>query len=296
MSFMSLIKRGSISTTAPPTTAPPTSAPTTAPPVTAGVSALKLIGRDVSLTTNTAADTMGDWVEVKASTPETYDGFFITVEYQSDNFDRYMVDIGLGSAGNETVVVEGIPFSSPLLQDTLGQRLYVPLHIPAGSRVVARAQDENTSENTIEIQMHGFVRDETLYDTIRTYGITKASTDLQEVDPGDTVDTKGAWVEFISSAPANILSLGLAHHFEGLTATTCEWHIDVGVGEAGSEIAIIEDLYVGVHANYDNNVPADFGMIPLDIPAGSRVAVRAECTINSAGDRLLHMAMFTAEA
>lgn len=83
-------------------------------------------------------------------------------------------------------------------------------------------------------------------------------------------NTKGAWIEVIASTPQDYT--GLWVQLRG--ATTNNSLFDIGIGAAGSEIVVAPNLFCG-----PKPTPDSFGSlftIPQSIPAGTRVAVRAQ--------------------
>ena len=80
------------------------------------------------------------------------------------------------------------------------------------------------------------------------------------VPKGANFNTEGAWTEIIATTSFRAYALNLAIN-GGV------W-LDVGVGASGSEVAIINDIFV-------SNLVTYFGPYRVDIPSGSRIAVRA---------------------
>lgn len=96
-----------------------------------------------------------------------------------------------------------------------------------------------------------------------------AGTDLTPVS-GATANTKGAWIQVIASTPQDYT--GLWVQLRGATANYSLF--DIGIGAAGSEIVVAPNLFCGPKPVSDS-----FGSlftIPQSIPAGTRVAVRAQ--------------------
>lgn len=92
------------------------------------------------------------------------------------------------------------------------------------------------------------------------------------VTAGETAHTKGAWTELISSTTHTssqlVFAAGLSQASQNSAAL-----VDIGVGPAGSEVLIIENLPCGMAASNSNwQVP-----LPVEVPAGSRIAIRFQC-------------------
>lgn len=275
---------------APGTTAPPTTA---APGPGSGVDAVESIANYIEVATDASGDTMGSWVELNASTPKEYNGVLITVARPSPGNVSMLIDIGVGAAGFEAVIVEALPLRSNTVNDESGYTIFIPLRIEESSRVVARAQSGDGSD-TCRVSMHGCDNSNQLFENCITFGDDKANSTLTEYDPGAVADTKGSWTELVAETDDAMAYIGLMAALSNLSVTTCHWFVDIGVGDAGSEQVVAEDLYVGTHSNFDKAVPALIGMFPLDIPSGSRIAVRASCTITDATDRIIDLAVIGA--
>jgi hypothetical protein len=59
------------------------------------------------------------------------------------------------------------------------------------------------------------------------------------------------------------------------------------VGGAGSEVVFLNDIRLFNSGLYNNFSPDHYGPLPVDIPAGSRISARAQCTGTDATDRLV---------
>ena len=99
---------------------------------------------------------------------------------------------------------------------------------------------------------------------------------LQGVSDGDnvvagTAGSKGSWHEFVASTPeaANGLILHLAN------SSVQAYILDVAVGEAASEVVIIENLAWQGKSATDSFCGA---VLPVDIPAGSRISIRTQAS------------------
>jgi hypothetical protein len=96
------------------------------------------------------------------------------------------------------------------------------------------------------------------------------------LSPGATAHTKTAWVQAVASTSAAVGILRLRVYGNYTTSSAINGTlIDIGVGAAGSEVAVASNIAVGGAA-----IGSTFGgvivEIPLAIPAGSRVSLRAQ--------------------
>jgi len=94
-----------------------------------------------------------------------------------------------------------------------------------------------------------------------------------------TTNTKGAWVEIVSSCPSGVNEIIVTMQgADGASSTHLTWLLDVGIGAAGSEVVLIPDIH---HHSYDTasgNAVYSRSQFPAAIPAGTRIAIRAQCS------------------
>ena len=88
------------------------------------------------------ANAKGNYFQLAAATPRDYVGLFYCIDFNAQsafsNGRTYYFDIAIGPAGSEQVIVPNIPFDQQGVGAGLG--IYLPIQIPAGTRIAARAQ------------------------------------------------------------------------------------------------------------------------------------------------------------
>lgn len=171
----------------------PTAAPQAAHPMVSTASAWST---NVS-THATTAHTMGDWVELVASTP--IDADFVSIRFGGHSLggsaSPALMDFAVGSAGSELVVLPTVEFGSSATHHTL----MFPLHVPAGSRIAARAQGALVATNTaVTVALYG---GQTAAGGMASaqkwtaYGVSAATSSGTQVQPNASANTWGSWVE-----------------------------------------------------------------------------------------------------
>ena len=243
--------------------------------------------RIVSITAHASANTKGSYVELLASTARNYDAMMITESYCQGDAD-YLTDIAIGAAGSEQVIINNIIRSADDIAVHYGGGILVfPIQIPAGSRISARCQCSvggNYNRYGITFLASNFYKQ--CAGIVDTYGAAAADSGGVSIDPGATADTKGAWVEISAgitrSAKFIILGTGAQGNY---TRRVSNWFVDVGIGAAGSEQVLIPNLVFGTHTYQGILLPTNTAAIPVDIPAGTRLSVRAQCYVNDSADR-----------
>ena len=233
---------------------------------------------------NSTANTKGAWAEIHASTPYPIEGFWLSLDYGNNTANRdQLIDIGIGASGSEVVLVSNIYGTYDAGSTHL---YYIPLSVPAGTRISARSQSNSNRQAGVQIiPNYGSFYNLPTYGRATTYGENTTDTGGVEVDPGGTVHTKGAWVEITASTtyPIKGLTIHTGSKFNG-TMVAASWLLDLGVGAAASEVIQIADL--SMQSSASETMQPHGGTLSCAIPAGSRIAIRAQSNINNATDRL----------
>jgi hypothetical protein len=103
-----------------------------------------------------------------------------------------------------------------------------------------------------------------------------ASTAVQfTVTASATPHTKGSWAQVIASTAREANSIALWFPTTRVAATDSSMLFDIGIGGSGSEVAIVSNLVRG-HMDASQTIT-----LPIRIPAGSRVTLRAQSAVVS---------------
>jgi hypothetical protein len=123
-------------------------------------------------------------------------------------------------------------------------------------------------------------------------GAVPADSGGTEIDPGGTANVKGAWTQITASTAADLAALVMAVGHRGNGALRHEQLLfDVGVGAAGSEQVLVPDWVVSVSLS-ETLTPPWTPVLPVSVPAGSRLAVRSQCSDPDASDRLMDVVLY----
>lgn len=252
------------------------------------------LGTTAPLTsTSGGAHVKGSWLELIASTSFDYANLILNMRSSTTNRTT-IFDVAVGSIGNEEIVIEDF---YPVLYgaNRMGVSLDLPVHIPEGSRISVRNQS-NASATVVGVWGHGvsgsFASPEPVSKFV-SYGVDLAATKGTVIDPGAVDDTKGIYSELTSSTSDDIKGMFIAigdniNQFAGNNS----WLLDVAIGANSSEEIIIANIHV--HQSPDENMMPSIQFFPINIPAGTRIAVRAQSTTNDATDRLIDVAVMGA--
>ena len=241
----------------------------------------------LTLTSGGSANTKGSYVQAIASTSIPGAWVLLSLSRPTVTATDLLVDVAVGGAGSEQVVIPNTVFSVNALTTPAMSIYLLPLHIPAGSRVALRAQSAGSSD-TIDAQITIFAPmagGEKGLERVEACGALTATSLGTVVDSGGTAHTKGAWSELIAATthPYHWVCLSLTH--EGALSAGTSYLVDLGIGGAGSEVVVVPNLafYGGSTSDCMTGPVVCF---PLHIPAGTRVAARSSCGATTSPDRV----------
>lgn len=239
-----------------------------------------------TLTSGGTANTKGSYTELVSSTSTDAAGLLVRYDAATGNTTSNLIDIAIGAASSEQIIVDNM-----LLDNNVryAHEIIIPLRIPAGTRIAARSQS-STSSGSVICQIHliteTFGNDLPPVGYVTTYGAATADSGGTSVDPGGTANTKGGYTEIIAStAKAHCGLIFLIGHRNNGTMVQTSWLVDIAVGAASSEQVIISNIQVRADPDEQLTILAPF--IPVQIPAGTRLSIRVQCSITDATDRIL---------
>jgi hypothetical protein len=245
----------------------------------------------VQVTPGASPNVKTGWTQLIASVPFDLGGVVLQILVETLNRD-VLVDLGVGSAGNEQPILSNLAaFSSSAF--STAQYIF-PVLVRAGDRLAIRAQS-NPNSTTVDVQAQGWGQTAGAepYQRVVTWGADTSDSGGTSVDPGAVANTLGAWSQLVAATTFDVCAIMVGLQNQRNNARTSgSWRVNVGVGSAGNEQVLIPDLYVGVHATPDFPCIGSIGPLPVSIPAGSRVAVQAMTGITDATDRLFDAVIY----
>lgn len=197
-----------------------------------------------------------------------------------------LVDLGIDDGAGNTFILAPDLRNSAIVTTICGCHHSLPLYVPAGATLKVRAQAADVWG--VFVTLHGFSRGlGGAAGFPRCYALTTPSSRRGVViDAGGSANTKSSWTQLTASTAGPIQAISLSIDQAGDTARSlCGWLVDIGIGGAGSEQVVVPNLFLSAEATLDLVTPTAFGPLPVDIPSGTRVAARAQCSITTSGDR-----------
>ncbi len=240
--------------------------------------------------TSGTANNKGTFVQLIASTAFASMGFLIQTGFGTGAVDQ-MFDIATGAGDN--VIVSNLVFCG---NNGIGQNLYIPIPIPAGTRMSASNQSTGAA-STMELSVVLVAQGLTGFAGLgrcTTYGAVTASTTGVAMDPGAVANTKtaGAFTEITSSTTNAIkyLIVGIGNK-TNFVRSNFEWLTDIGIGASGSETVLVPNLYMAGTTATDVIMPRYFAL-PCNVPAGTRLSAKSQCSGTDATDRLFDIVLY----
>jgi hypothetical protein len=247
--------------------------------------------RGTAITAGGAA--YGSWVQLVPSTPQDTSFIIVNIETAVATVASQAigVNIGFGAAGSEKIVLQDL---NVLL---LGTATYYsatyafPVNIPVGSAISAQACGvKSGSADVAYVHLQLFDGEFTQLqcagvDSIgATFGGAIGTALLL---PASTA-TKSSWVQMTPSTPRDYVGLGWA--FTAYSDVTNvnnvdRYYADIAIGAAGSEQVIVPNIWinltsVGSDGLQISNAARLAQVIPIQIPAGTKISVRAQSGAN----------------
>lgn len=232
-----------------------------------------------------SANTKGSYQELIGSTPFDVSGFMMHPRRGSMNGDS-LLDIAIGGAGSEQVILANMLLYYHSIR--FGHSIYVPLTIPKGTRIAFRLQSTHASATigmVLTLFGGGAIRGSGLQ-RASTWGANTGDSGGVQVDPGGTAHTKGSYSEITGSTGHHVDWLLVFRGNQANNADTVGAYLfDIAIGAGGSEQVIVPDIPFVTGSGTEQPAPALWSF-PCSIPAGSRIAIRAQSSVTDATDRL----------
>lgn len=240
--------------------------------------------KGTALTSGAGTNGKGAYVEFSSSLARDADYLIINSDtFSGTGFSA--IDIAVGANGSEQVILANLSIGGVVL--TEGRSLFIPFSIPGTSRVTARVQSSAAADagNNIDIVFGSGSAGFKPYRICDTYGWTSASTRGTAVDPGGTANTKGAYSQIVAATTRDHCGLAWMLDNQGdSTLSNASLLMDIAIGAGGSEQIIIPNIIMRMNTAGAVN-PVSSGIIPIQIPAGTRLAVHAQSSVNTAAAR-----------
>jgi hypothetical protein len=230
-----------------------------------------------TLTASATPHTAGAWVSAIAALDHDAGGlaFYTDDTIAQPGVDTSMlVDIAVGATSSERIVVADLVVGGVGANAGPGW-LELPLYVPRGEQISVRNRAAQVSDAiTCKIQPLRLAHRRPAR-RCTTYGANQAGSSGTAITPA--TNAWGSWTQIVASttAPARYLLLTAGQRAGDLTFASGVWYFQIAVGAAASERIIVP---MAGRYLLTSNEAVNWGAPPLtavDIPTGSRLAVRA---------------------
>jgi hypothetical protein len=248
----------------------------------------------LDVSSHASANTKGAWVEFISAMP--FDGIVSVRQGNLSAYKSWLFDVGIGAAGSEQVLIANVLWDAPASTASYGENYLIPIVIPKGTRVALRCQSD-TGGSTFTAAVTaifgaGYVC-YPYYNVCTTLGAATDTTRGTTIDPGGSADTYGAWVEFTPAIPFAVKGFFFVLGSKMNTARTdSHYGLDIGVGASGAECQLVTNFAFYINDVNDGIIPRISPFFPIDIPAGTRISVRAMADITESTDRLFDVILY----
>jgi hypothetical protein len=219
-----------------------------------------------------SANTVGGYTQLIAATAIDTAWMLVHTQNSLSQGSEEAVNIAIGAAGSEKIIASNLIVAS---QSSISCASYsFPCQIKAGTRISASAQGNAASDNVrVEVILFeaGFSHIEGAagLDGIGFSGGGKV------INPPVTIDTKGPYTQLIAATARDYIGYLLAFDTAGLNNGAGEYLMDLSIGAAGAEVAILSNLSLQEDL-YGLMTPNVVGPIWQSIPAGIRISARCQ--------------------
>lgn len=231
-----------------------------------------------TVTASSTTHTKGSWTQIIAAT--TIDAGWLVYNYTNFTNGQAtagLLDIGIGAAGSEVVLIANLPCG----YGNDATQLVIPICIPAGSRISARAQSAISSrQTTCKIGVRR-----------NTHGMQLTTVDTFNADTSTSSFTTSmgtAYSELVASTSSQYraMAMHVAHRTDTAIATAADIRVSAAIGAAGAETDVANLSRNANSSEYFTFAPVGNSLLGVylgDIPSGSRLAAKAATTSSSNG-------------
>ncbi len=239
--------------------------------------------------------TKGAWQQLLASADVECNQWVLSVQDLINAPGPFLVDVGIGAG--PTVVLPDLMFGGNFgSAATTMAELVVPLKLPEGESISIRGQRQagGTANMRAAVSIMGATfQDIPAPQVAVAYGVSGGGG--VEVDSGGTANTKGAWVQIVAATTRPHRWLKLCVAGDGNAGGDQDFLCDVGLGAAPVAPLIIADQYVRTNFNTWEGpmhlIASGGPFYRCDIPEGSEIRARSQCTSATANQRQLEMSV-----
>lgn len=239
------------------------------------------------VTSSASTNTKGTYTAISASTPCACDSFIVQLtNYNADQHD-FLCDIAVGAGGSEQIIAANLYCGSTA--ETPTYEYPIDMQIPSGTRVAA-AVACSAGSKTIQVVILLVVKHpdgSTTFQKLTTMGAATGTSGGTSIDPGTSVNTKGAYTQIVASTAESYSAILVAVGNQLQQARVqSKWLVD---------IAIISDILIPdivVTCGVNRSVMPGTHLYRVEVPLGSQLRARASSDNTTATKRLIDIILY----
>lgn len=232
-------------------------------------------GLGTRLTAAGSTNTKGSWAQLSAATASDACWVEVQLVFYGATGTSALVDIGIGGSGSEIALFPNLVCANGFGNGGSVYTYSFPCQLPAGTRIAARAQANDASDNNIFASVRIF---DGAYSAPECAGLdainANTSTSLGTAITSGATAAKGSYTQLTASSSRDYLGVLLAFDGQGANnggANQFEM-FDIAIGGSGSEKIIIPDFQTNYQYGWMSPTVSSF--IAVSIPSGTRIAAR----------------------
>lgn len=240
-------------------------------------------GFKTQVTSSASANTKGAWVQVSASCPFDTQGVIFSLQSETSLASTaFLVDIGVGAAGSEVVAVPNMFSPPPYSQYAESFFTYLPVGIPAGTRVSVRCAN-STGSSAMDVKLQFVAANGAMpHYSATAYGADTANSRGTAITCGAAANVFGTYALITASTTAPMRQALLC--FGNGSPSEREIALTLAIGPSGQEVDIINRLFLtALMGNIPSAIPPAIIalsinniLLPLCIPAGTRITAKTK--------------------
>lgn len=248
-------------------------------PVFSGAATYTLTAADVT------ANVKGAYTQVHSSlTADCSVWWFHPTHHEQT--EQYLWDVATGAAASEVVLVANFPLQGQAPRASGADSMFrCHADIESGTRVAVRVQADSPwidPEFSMLFQLDALAGSA----GVVTYGADTATSGGTLIDADGTADTKGAYVQLTSSSTAAHAAFTIAFAAAKVGPSLYnQFAVDLSTGAAASEVVLIPNIGLRHDTNAVDIYPHSHHYEVPSVASSTRLAMRAACDTNTAGQR-----------
>lgn len=197
------------------------------------------------------------------------------------------ISVARGSSANEFTLIDQMRINDNGSSYSNSQVINLPLKVPAGERLSIKMSAASAGT---QAYIMGYPPGFSGVAASGAYLERLAAAGGVVVDPGAVANTKGAWVSVGTTASEY---RGLYVNMSAVSGISMDMLVDVGIDIAGSKMVLpgCNDI-PAVKGSGSTLRPNVWPLVPCNLPAGSAVYARSQCTSTTSTSRNVSVNVF----